>query len=88
MDLPYDTLPNWRSTVILVRGCLSRLTKSVWRTSYRAPNYFSDGRWNCYVEYKGVRLDCGYRVDLLVDGKLVVELKSVEQLLPIPKPKS
>ena len=35
------------------------------------------------VEYKGVRLDCGYRIDLLVDGKLVVELKSIEQLLPI-----
>ena len=35
------------------------------------------------VECKGVRLDCGYRIDLLVDGKLVVELKSVEQLLPI-----
>jgi GxxExxY protein len=35
------------------------------------------------VEYKGVRLDCGYRIDLLVDGKLVVELKSIEELLPI-----
>lgn len=35
------------------------------------------------VEYKGVHLDCGYRVDVLVDGKLIVELKSVEQLLPI-----
>ena len=35
------------------------------------------------VEYKGIRLDCGYRIDLLVAEKLVVELKSVEQLLPI-----
>jgi len=32
------------------------------------------------VEYKGVRLDCGYRVDLLVEDKLIVELKSVEQI--------
>ena len=32
------------------------------------------------VEYKGVRLDCGYRVDLLVEDKLIIELKSVEQI--------
>jgi GxxExxY protein len=32
------------------------------------------------VEYKGLRLSCGCRADLLVDGKLIVELKSVEQL--------
>ena len=32
------------------------------------------------VNYKGVCLDCGYRVDLLIDGNLIVELKSVEHL--------
>ena len=32
------------------------------------------------VEYKGVRLDCGYRVDLLIEDKLIIELKSVEQI--------
>jgi len=32
------------------------------------------------VEYKGVRLDCGYRIDLLVDSRVVVELKSIERL--------
>ena len=30
-----------------------------------------------------MRLDCGYRIDLLVDKQLLVELKSVEQLLKI-----
>ena len=35
------------------------------------------------VEYKGVKLDCGYRIDLLVAGDLIVEIKSVETLLPI-----
>ena len=29
------------------------------------------------VTYKGVKLDCGYRLDLLVEGKVVVELKAV-----------
>lgn len=32
------------------------------------------------VIYKSVRIDCGYRVDLLVEDKLILELKSVEQL--------
>ena len=35
------------------------------------------------VEYKGIRLECGYRVDILVDGRVVVEVKSVEALAPI-----
>ena len=35
------------------------------------------------IEYKGVKLDCGYRVDLLVMKGVVVEIKSVESLLPI-----
>ena len=32
------------------------------------------------VEYKGIRLDCGYRVDILVENTLLLELKSVEQV--------
>ena len=35
------------------------------------------------VSYKNLTLECGYRLDFLVEGKLVVELKSVGQLLPI-----
>ena len=31
------------------------------------------------VEYKGCRLDCGYRIDLVVDNRVVVELKSIER---------
>jgi len=30
------------------------------------------------VGYKGIKLDCGYRVDLLINDKLILELKSVE----------
>lgn len=32
------------------------------------------------VQYKGLNLDCGYRVDLIVEGQLIIELKSVESL--------
>ncbi len=35
------------------------------------------------IVYKGTQLDCGYRLDFLVEDKVVVELKAVEQLLPI-----
>lgn len=35
------------------------------------------------LEYKGVRLDAGYRLDILVEGKLVLELKAVEMIHPI-----
>lgn len=32
------------------------------------------------VEYKGLSLDCGYRVDMMVKGTLILELKSVDVL--------
>src|SRR5215813_13106408 len=35
------------------------------------------------LEYKGIHLDCGYRIDILVAGLVVVEVKSVEALAPI-----
>ena len=35
------------------------------------------------VFYKGIEVECGYRIDILVDNALIVELKSVSSLLPI-----
>jgi GxxExxY protein len=35
------------------------------------------------VLYKGMRVDCGYRVDLLIEGTVLLELKTVERLLSI-----
>ncbi len=35
------------------------------------------------VVYKEVKLDCGYRLDFLVEGRVVLELKAVELLAPI-----
>jgi GxxExxY protein len=32
------------------------------------------------VEYKGIFLDCGYRLDFLVEQKVVVELKAIDEL--------
>jgi GxxExxY protein len=35
------------------------------------------------VVYQNVRLDCGYRLDMLVNGEVVLELKSVDHLEPV-----
>ena len=35
------------------------------------------------LEYKGIRLECGYRVDILVGGVVAVEVKSVQALAPV-----
>jgi GxxExxY protein len=37
------------------------------------------------IDYKGLRLDCAYRLDLLVEGGIVVEIKAIDALLPIHK---
>ncbi|HET6264496.1 MAG TPA: GxxExxY protein [Usitatibacter sp.] len=35
------------------------------------------------VRYRGLDLECGYRADLIVENQVLIELKSVERLLPI-----
>src|SRR5947207_9331995 len=35
------------------------------------------------VVYKGMRLECGYRIDLVVERELIIEIKSVERIMAI-----
>ena len=35
------------------------------------------------IKYRDVKLDCGYRIDLLVERKIIIELKTVERFEPI-----
>ena len=35
------------------------------------------------VEYKGSRVDCGYRIDLIVENQVILELKAIEKILPV-----
>jgi GxxExxY protein len=35
------------------------------------------------IDYKGLKLDAGYRIDLIVENGVIVELKSVDKVLPI-----
>ena len=38
---------------------------------------------NLPVTYKGIQIDCGYRMDFVIDNQVIVELKAVEVVLPI-----
>jgi len=35
------------------------------------------------IHYRGIQLDCGYRLDLLIEGSVVVEIKAIERVEPI-----
>ena len=35
------------------------------------------------IKYRDVKLDCGYRIDLLVERKIIIELKTFEKFEPI-----
>jgi GxxExxY protein len=35
------------------------------------------------INYKTIKLDCGYRIDMLIENDIIIEIKSVEKILPI-----
>jgi GxxExxY protein len=35
------------------------------------------------IFYKGIRLDAGYRLDLVIENQVIVEIKTVSELLPV-----
>src|ERR1700761_6481756 len=35
------------------------------------------------IQYEGIKLDCGYRIDMLVNGSVIVELKTVDAVLAV-----
>jgi len=37
------------------------------------------------LRYKGTMLDCGYRLDILIEDQVVIEMKTVEKILPVHK---
>jgi GxxExxY protein len=50
---------------------------------FRLPSITFETEKPVPIVYKGRQLDCGFRLDFLVEMKIVVEIKSVETLLPI-----
>jgi GxxExxY protein len=39
--------------------------------------------WLCRLSNDGTQIDLGYRLDLLIEGKVVVEVKAIDQLTPV-----
>jgi GxxExxY protein len=35
------------------------------------------------IVYKDVRLDCGYRMDIVIQNELIIEIKAVDRILPV-----
>ena len=55
------------------------------RYELKTDGYDSAAQLGLPVVYRGVQLDLGYRMDLLVENLVIVEVKSVEALAPVPK---
>ena len=80
---------NWISEKIIGAAITvhKELGPGLLESSYEECLYFELIQSGLYVEkqkplpliYKGVNLDCGYRIDLLVEGKVIVEVKAVEE---------
>ena len=60
-------------------------------SAYKESLFYKIGKEGLYVEkekpmpliFEEVKLECGYRIDLLIENKLVIELKSVEALTDV-----
>ena len=62
-----------------------------WKNAHKECLFYKINQYGLFVEkekvlpliFEEVKLDCGYRVDLLVENKFIIELKSVESLCEI-----
>jgi GxxExxY protein len=64
-------------------GLLESAYEECFAHELRLRNLKVDRQVGVPVVYKETKLECGYRIDLLVEGRIVVELKSVESIAPI-----
>lgn len=70
---------------VLGPGLLESAYEACLAYELRKRNIVFKAQWELPVIYDGVRIDVGYRLDLLVEDLVIVELKSVEQIVPIHK---
>jgi GxxExxY protein len=70
---------------ILGPGLLESTYESCLLKEFELRNIKAVNQLKLPVVYKGVELDQEYRIDLLVENEFIIELKSVETILPIHK---
>ncbi|MES2303845.1 MAG: GxxExxY protein [Pseudomonadota bacterium] len=61
-------------------GLLESVYETLLAASLRRRGYCVDRQWPVDIEFDGMKFPAAFRVDLLVDQRLVVEIKSVEKL--------
>ena len=86
---------NSQSLDYIILGCALEVHKSLGpgllESAYKECLYYKLGKAGLYVEkekpmpliFEEVKLECGYRIDLLVEDEIVLELKSVETLTDV-----
>ena len=76
------------ASAIEVHRCLGPgLLESVYEECFshelHLRNIYFERQKTLPLEYKGIKLDCGYRMDIVVENKVVVELKCADKILPV-----
>ena len=81
MNFPIGSLVvRSRCIAFLVLVCWSRRTSNAWPHELKLNGIGFSLEHPLPVEYKGLHLDCGYRIDVLVENEIILELKSVEEI--------
>jgi len=64
-------------------GLLESVYEGILAARLQTMGYGVARQYPVAIEFEGVRFESAFRVDLLVDGRLVVEIKSIERLAPV-----
>jgi iron complex transport system substrate-binding protein len=64
-------------------GLLESVYEGILAARLQAMGYDVARQYPVAIDFEGIRFDAAFRVDLLVDGRLIVEVKSIERLAPV-----
>ncbi len=64
-------------------GLLESVYEAILADGLRRTGLFVERQKPLPISFEGVQINEGYRVDLLIEGSLIVEIKSVERLVPV-----
>jgi GxxExxY protein len=64
-------------------GLLENTYKQCLAYEFKKANFNFQLEVNCPIIYKEVQISCGFRIDLLVENKIIIELKCVDKIIPI-----
>ncbi len=62
-------------------GLLEKVYKDLLYHKMKKAGFYVEKEKKIAVKFEGIQFDCGYRADLVVENKLLIEVKAVEQLM-------